>query len=192
MKLRKEINLLSADSRLIEVILFLENEPVSLDRLEKLTEFDKDKIKTIIKEIENFYIDGNHGIQLVESNESYTFLPTEDLHEKLRTCYGKKVDRRLSKAALETLAIVAYSQPITRREIENIRGVSSDSIVRLLRDRDYIYVVGRKETVGQPSLYGTTKKFLYEFNLPSIGALPKLSDIDKERFESIGDYIDEL
>ena len=62
MQLRKEINLLSADSRLVEVILFLENEPVSLERLEKLTEFDKDKIKTIIKEIESFYIDGNHGI----------------------------------------------------------------------------------------------------------------------------------
>ncbi|MDD3941563.1 MAG: SMC-Scp complex subunit ScpB, partial [Sphaerochaetaceae bacterium] len=95
---------------------------------------------------------------------------------------GKKVDRRLSKAALETLAIIAYSQPVTRRDVENIRGVASDNIVRLLREREYIKVVGRKDVPGHPCLYGTTKKFLFEFNLPSISALPKLSEIDQVRF----------
>jgi segregation and condensation protein B len=100
----------------------------------------------------------------------------------LRACYGKKVDRRLSRAALETLSIIAYAQPVTRRDIENIRGVSSDSIVRLLREREYIRVVGRKDVPGHPSLYGTTKKFLFEFNLPSISALPQLSEIDRMRF----------
>jgi segregation and condensation protein B len=85
---------------------------------------------------------------------------------------------------LETLSIVAYSQPITRREIDNIRGVSSDTIIRLLRDREYIKVIGRKDVPGHPCLYGTSRKFLFEFNLASISALPKLSDIDRLRFEA--------
>jgi segregation and condensation protein B len=102
----------------------------------------------------------------------------------LRSCYGKRVDRRLSRAALETLSIVAYSQPITRREIDNIRGVASDTIIRLLREREYIKVVGRKDVPGHPCLYGTSRKFLFEFNLSSISALPKLSDIDRLRFET--------
>ncbi|MDD2296658.1 MAG: SMC-Scp complex subunit ScpB, partial [Sphaerochaetaceae bacterium] len=72
--------------------------------------------------------------------------------------------------------------PVTRRDIENIRGVSSDTIVRLLRDREYVKVIGHKDVPGRPGLYGTTKKFLYEFNLPSIAALPKLSEIDRARF----------
>ena len=72
---------------------------------------------------------------------------------------------------------------MTRREIDNIRGVSSDTIVRLLRDREYIKVVGRKDVPGHPCLYGTSRKFLFEFNLSSISALPKLSDRDRQRFE---------
>ncbi|MBQ6672630.1 MAG: SMC-Scp complex subunit ScpB, partial [Spirochaetales bacterium] len=101
----------------------------------------------------------------------------------LRSCYGKKIDKRLSKAALETLAIVAYSQPITRGEITKIRGVVSDSIIRILRERDYIKVVGRKDVQGHPCLYGTTRKFLYTFKLESISELPKLSETDRLRFE---------
>ena len=83
---------------------------------------------------------------------------------------------------METLAIVAYGQPITRADIEKIRGVGSDSIVKLLRDKEYIMVRGRKETKGHPCLYYTTRKFLYEFNLTSIQDLPKLSEIDRIRF----------
>ena len=106
-----------------------------------------------------------------------------DLYDDLRQTYGKKVDKRLSRAALETLSIVAYSQPITRKEIDNIRGVTSDTIVRLLRDREYIKIVGRKDVQGHPCLYGTSRKFLFEFGLQSISDLPKLSDIDRMRFD---------
>ena len=90
---------------------------------------------------------------------------------------------RLSRAAMEILAIIAYGQPITRGEIEKIRGVGSDTIVKMLRDREYIMVKGRKNAPGHPWLYHTTKKFLHEFNLKSIQDLPKLSEIDKMRFE---------
>lgn len=173
---------LSSHARVIEVILYLENEPVSKDRLGRLTGLESGAIETALAELQDYWADHFHGLALIESQGSYSFVPAEDLHDTLRACYGKKVDRRLSRAALETLSIIAYAQPVTRRDIENIRGVSSDSIVRLLREREYIRVVGRKDVPGHPSLYGTTKKFLFEFNLPSISALPQLSEIDRMRF----------
>ena len=176
--------LLSTEARLLEVILFLENEPVSLEKLMKMTSFTTETATAALAEIKEHYALFLHGLDLVESQGSYHFLPSSDLHDKLRSCYGKRVDRRLSRAALETLSIVAYSQPITRREIDNIRGVASDTIIRLLREREYIKVVGRKDVPGHPCLYGTSRKFLFEFNLSSISALPKLSDIDRLRFET--------
>lgn len=183
--------LLTPEARLVEVILFLENEPVRFDKLLKMTNLKESVLKDALKLLAETYKEANHGLELVDNEGVFNFLPSEDLHESLRASYGKKVDRRLSKAALETLSIIAYSQPTTRREVENIRGVASDNIIRLLREREYVTIVGRKEVPGYPALYGTTTKFLYEFNLPSISALPKLSDIDKERFEASQEQIDE-
>lgn len=176
-------HILSSEARLVEVILFVENEPVSLEKLSKMTGIQSEPLQIALSELKERYEHDMHGLYLSENHGAYQFLPSADLHERLRSCYGKRVDRRLSRAALETLSIVAYSQPVTRREIDNIRGVSSDTIVRLLRDREYIKVVGRKDVPGHPCLYGTSRKFLFEFNLSSISALPKLSDIDKQRFE---------
>ena len=174
--------ILSTDARLVEVILFLENEPVGIERIEHLTGMAKEHIAEALRELETMYHVGLHGLDLVENKGLYQFLPCTDLHARLQEFYGKKVDKRLSKAALESLSIIAYAQPITRREIDNIRGVDSDNIVRLLREREYIKVVGRKDVPGHPCLYGTTRKFLFEFNLPSISALPQLSAIDSARF----------
>ena len=153
---------LSDNARLIESILYLENEPLSVERIGKMTGLSDKAVSDALSEISEVYYSDNH---------------------KLRSCYGRKIDKRLSKAALETLAIVAYSQPITRSEITKIRGVVSDSIIRILRERDYIKVVGRKDIQGHPCLYGTTRKFLYTFKLDSISSLPKLSEIDRMRFE---------
>jgi len=174
---------LSETARLIETILYIENEPLSVDRISKMTGLTDLEVDKALAELSECYYSENHGLALVESSETWQFIPCSNLNEKLKSCYGKHVDRRLSKAAVETLAIVAYSQPITRTEITKIRGVGSDNIVRILRERDYITVVGRKDVQGHPCLYGTTRKFLYTFNLQSIGELPKLSDIDKQRFE---------
>ena len=174
--------ILSTNARLVEVILYLENEPVGKDRLGRLSGLDEKDLLEAMEELQGYWKTLMHGIILHEDKGTFCFLPAADLHDRLRDCYGRKVDRRLSKAALETLSIIAYSQPVTRRDIENIRGVASDNIVRLLREREYIKIVGRKDVPGHPCLYGTTKKFLFEFNLPSISALPKLSEIDRARF----------
>lgn len=176
-------NNFSDDARFIEAILFLENEPLSLNKLEKMTGLNIVKIKEALNEIYEVYFKENHGIILVQNDNCWSFVPDSRLNERLRKCYGRKIDKRLTKAAMETLAIVAYSQPITRKEIDNIRGVISDSIIRVLKERDYIKILGRKDVPGHPCLYGTTRKFLFEFGINSISALPKMSDIDKQRFE---------
>ena len=174
---------LDENARLVEAILYLENEPLSIERLADMTGLTELEIEQALNEISEAYYTDEHGLSLVESAETYQFVPTSSLNDRLRFCYGKKVDKRLSKAAIETLSIIAYSQPITRSEITRIRGVVSDTIVRILRDREYIKVVGRKDVQGHPCLYGTTKKFLYTFKLESISDLPKLSEIDRQRFE---------
>ena len=174
---------LSDNARLIEAILYLENEPLSSERMEKMTGLTPREVSEAVAELSEAYYTDNHGLALVENSETYSFVPVSSLNDKLRSCYGRKIDKRLSKAALETLAIVAYSQPITRSEITKIRGVVSDSIIRILRERDYIKVVGRKDIQGHPCLYGTTRKFLYTFKLESISDLPRMTEIDRMRFE---------
>lgn len=176
--------MLSHEARIVESILFIENESLTIEKISAMAGISEKECEKAIKELEKVYSKEGHGIFLkINDDESICFAPSSDLYDDLRQTYGKKVDKRLSRAALETLSIVAYSQPITRKEIDNIRGVTSDTIVRLLRDREYIKIVGRKDVQGHPCLYGTSRKFLFEFGLQSISDLPKLSDIDKMRFD---------
>ena len=175
---------LSEDARIVESVLFIENESMDIEKLANMTALDEKSVEKALKELAKNYQLSNHGIFLkLNDDGTWCFSPSQDLYERLRKTYGKRVDRRLSRASLETLSIIAYSQPITRREIDNIRGVTSDTIVRLLRDREYIKVVGRKDVQGHPCLYGTSRKFLYEFGLQSISDLPKLNEMDRMRFE---------
>ena len=97
--------------------------------------------------------------------------------------YGKKNEGRLSKAAIETLSIIAYSQPVTRAEIESIRHVNADNMMRVLLERKFIKEVGKKDVPGKPVMYGTTKEFLEFFHLQSIADLPQLDEKESERFE---------
>lgn len=176
--------LMSIGARLVETVLFIENESLPLERIASLTGLSEREVEKALDEIADVYEERGHGLRLKENSDgSWEFAPCTDLYDMLRSTYGRKVDRRLTRAAMETLSIVAYSQPITRKEIDNIRGVASDSIVRLLREREYIKVVGRKDVQGHPCLYGTSRKFLFEFGLKSISDLPKLSSIDKLRFD---------
>lgn len=174
---------MSDNARLIEAVLFLENEPLSVQKIISMTGLEEQFVLQALEEISEQYYIARHGLALVENSGVWSFVPCTDLYDSLRHCYGKKVDRRLTRNAIETLSIVAYSQPITRSEIQKIRGVDPDSILRILLERDYIRVVGRKDVPGHPRLFGTTKKFLYTFNLESISDLPRLSEIDRQRFE---------
>ncbi len=167
---------------LIEAIIFLENEPVSVNKIVKVSGLEKEVVLRAIEELKIRYADHGHGIELVEMAGGYMFLPKRNLWEILKKFYGKKNNERLSRAALETLAIIAYSQPITRAEIESIRGVSAESMIKLLMGKNLIKVVGKKDAPGKPKQYGTTKEFLKMFQLKSISDLPKLKEADRVRF----------
>ena len=183
---------LSEEAKLVEVVLFIENTPLSMERISALSGVEQEDVTDALRELRENYVQRNSGLLLLEEDEMFSFQPVPELYPALRQSYGRKVDRRLSRAALETLSIVAYSQPITRSEIDKIRGIQSDSIVRLLRERDYIKVNGRADRPGHPCLYCTTRKFLYEFKLKSIADLPKLSEADRLKFikENEGDLFD--
>ena len=121
--------------------------------------------------------------ELIQISGGWILSPKKELWEYLKDRYGKKNENKLSKSAMETLSIIAYSQPITRAEIENIRGVSADNMVRLLIEKNLVREVGKKDIPGKPIQYGTTKEFLKFFRMNSIADLPKLDEVESERFE---------
>jgi segregation and condensation protein B len=167
---------------LIEAILFLENEPRSKDFLVKASGLSGEEVSRALEDLASIYERPEHGLQLFMVAGGYLFTPKSDLLEFLKPRYGKHHDARLSKAALETLAIIAYSQPVTRAEIESIRGVSADAMIKLLLTRTLVKEVGKKDVPGKPVQYGTTKEFLMYFKLSSISDLPKLDEVETERF----------
>ncbi|AFG37577.1 SMC-Scp complex subunit ScpB [Spirochaeta africana] len=177
---------LNTEAAIIEAILFLEGEPVGLDKLARVGGLSKDVLRAAMEQLQEKYADPQFGLEIVHVGEGYAFAPKQEFWEVLKDHYGKKNENKLSRAAMETLSIIAYSQPITKAEIENIRGVSSDGMIKLLLQRSLIRETGRKEAPGRPVLYGTTREFLKLFRLSSLSELPKLEDIDKERFELNG------
>ncbi len=178
--------MLDKESALVEAILFLEAEPMDLKSICRISGLSKEVVLAVMEKIRNQYANEEHGIELIELGGGYLFSPKKEFWEVLKERYGKKQEGKLSRAALETLAIIAYSQPITRAEIENLRGVSADSMIKLLLSKNLIREVGKKDAPGRPVQYGTTKEFLKMFGLKSIADLPKLDEYEKERFELNG------
>jgi segregation and condensation protein B len=167
---------------LVEAILFLETDPVDDKTLCRVTNLSKEAVDAALAALKEKYAAAEHGIELLALGGGYMFSPKKELWERLKDRYGKKNDNRLSRAALETLSIIAYSQPITRGEIVNLRGVAADNMIRLLLSRELIRETGKKDAPGKPQQYGTTKEFLKLFRLGSIADLPKLEEEDRERF----------
>ncbi len=171
---------------LIEAILFLENEPVAVSTLRRITNKSRDELVEAIQALRDEYSKPSHGVELTEIEGGFCFTPKRGYWESVMDRYGRRNDKRLSRAAMETLAIIAYSQPISKSEIESLRGVGADGMIKHLLGLNLIKAVGRRVTPGRPTQYGTTLEFLKRFNLKSISDLPKLSEIDKEKFSLNG------
>lgn len=171
------------ETALIEAILYLENEPVDEASLARIAGLSKDVVEKVLELLVDRYSDEAHGIEIIQISGGWILNPKKELWESLRDKYGKKNDSKLSRAAMETLSIIAYSQPITRSEIEAIRGVSADNMIRLLVERNLVKEVGKKDVPGKPAQFGTTKDFLKLFRLNSIADLPKLDEMESDRFE---------
>lgn len=173
---------LDTEVALVEAILFLEAEPVDLRSLERITRLSREVVLDALTQLREMLSAPEHGLELTEIADGYALAPKSDLAPALRERYGRKNDAKLSRAAMETLSIIAYSQPITRTEVENLRGVNADGMMRLLLSRSLIKEVGRKDAPGKPVQYGTTREFLKLFRLSTIAELPRLDEADRKRF----------
>jgi len=160
----------------IESILFISGEPVTLDTMRKLIEIDKYNTDRLIKDLINDYSLRNGGLLIVEVAEGYQMVTNPACSPWIKKVLSTSIPKRLTQSSLETLAIVAYKQPIIKAEIEAIRGVNSDGVVKTLLERRLIKILGRKEAPGRPLMYGTTPEFLQQFGLKDLSELPTLKE----------------
>ena len=174
---------LNKETAIVEAVLFLDSEPLNEEAISKIAELSIDVVEVAIENLKEKYSAENSGVELSKITGGWVITPKKYIWNSLRERYGKKNEGKLSKSAMETLSIIAYLQPITRSEIEAIRGVSADNMIRLLIEKNLIKEVGKKDAPGKPTQFGTTKDFLKLFQLNSISDLPKLAEKESERFE---------
>ena len=161
---------------IIESLLFINEKPIEMTELTQVLEVGKKDIETSVEELAQEYSQRQSGICIVKVAGGYQMCSSPDSEPWVKRMYQERGKQKLSTASLETLAIIAYKQPVTRIEIEAIRGVNVDGVVRKLSDLGLIKIGGRKDVVGKPFLYITTRKFLEYFGINSLKDLPKLED----------------
>jgi len=164
---------------IIEALIFASPDPVTIKTLGKLLDTEpREDIVAAIEALKHDY-ERAGGLQMVEVAGGYEIVTRPELHEWVRRLFHERTTQKLSVAALETLAVVAYKQPVTAPEIAEIRGVNTAGVVGTLAERKMIKIVGRKQVVGRPFLYGTTREFLERFGLNDISDLPKVEDMSE-------------
>ena len=166
---------------IIEAVLFTMGETVGLERLAAALEMDKEEVKEIIYEMMEEFEAEERGVQIIELDGAYQMCTRKEAYEYLIKIISIPKENRLTDVQLETLSIIAYKQPVSRLEIEKIRGVSAEHTVNRLLEVGLIEEKGRLNTPGRPILFGTTEEFLRRFGLKSTEELP---DINSERVES--------
>lgn len=165
-------------TQLVEAALFSADSPVSLNELAGLDrDASRDELRAALEELREVYRRSGHGIELVEIAAGYQVLTRREFADAIAQARLVMRPRRLSVAALETLAIIAYRQPVGRAEVEEIRGVTVEGVLRSLQERGLIDVVGRADGMGRPLLYGTTATFLELLGLSSLDELPRLEEL---------------
>ena len=165
-------------AKLLEAALFASARPVSIEELTALdADATEDDVQTALAEIRAQYDEHGHGVELMEVAGGWQILTRPEYTEAIERAQLAARPHRLSGAALETLAIIAYRQPIGRAEIEEIRGVGVGGVLKALHDRGLIDVVGRAEGLGRPLLYGTTPIFLEHFALRHLEELPRADEL---------------
>ena len=171
------------EAAVIEAILYVEADPVDEGTLSRISGLPRDRVEAALGVLEERYGREESALELSRIGGGIIISPKKEYWENLKDRYGRKNESRLSRAAMETLAIIAYSQPVTRAEVEAIRGVQADNMIRLLVEKELVRELGKKDIPGKPVQYGTTREFLKMFRLNSIADLPRLNDSDADRFE---------
>lgn len=164
----------------LEALLFLSGELLLISAIKDVIELPEPEIKRLMEELMAEYKNRNTGLLIVEIANGYQMVTNPQYADWVKKFRSIHISSKLSVPALETLAIIAYKQPIIRAEIEQLRGVNSDSAIRTLLERRLIKIMGRKEVPGRPFLYGTTREFLQYFGLKDLTELPTLKDLIRE------------
>ena len=165
---------------IVEALIFVSDEPLTPSRLGEIVgDLDARKVRGLVDQINAEYDQSGRPFRVEELAGGFQVLSRPEFKKWLLQLVRSKGQARLSQATIETLAIVAYKQPVTRADIENIRGVQAGELLRSLLERGLIRIAGRSEALGRPLLYGTTKKFLDIFGLRSLKDLPSLDEVNK-------------
>jgi segregation and condensation protein B len=162
---------------ILEALIFASPEPLTFKQMLKLLDSEpKEDVQAALAALKKDY-DRSGGLQLVEVAGGYQIVTRPDLHEWVRRLFHERTTQKLSVQALETLAVIAYRQPVTALEITEIRGVNTSGVLNTLLERGLIKIAGRKQVVGRPFMYATTKEFLIRFGLNDLSDLPKVEDM---------------
>lgn len=176
----------------IEALIFCATNPLKISEIQNClselleTEITVEVIEMALQELLIKYQDNNFSFQVVKSGGGYQFLTKSSYQETINILLKQKSKKRLSTSALETIAIIAYKQPITKAQIEQLRGVASDYAVQKLLEKELIEIKGKAETVGKPLLYGTSDKFMDYFGINNLKELPTLKDLEESKANEIG------
>ena len=176
----------------IESLIFCSPKPIKVEEIIKVFEetknknYDEEKIKKTLSQLINKYKDDSYAFEIIESGGGFQFLSKNKFSSLNETLLKQQSKRRLSISALETLAIIAYKQPVTKSEIEKIRGVNCDYTIQKLLDKELIIIKGKSDKVGRPLIYITSDKFMDYFGINNLDQLPTIKDFKKEE-NSIGD-----
>ena len=163
---------------IVEALIFVADEPLTIKILAEVLEEDAETIAAAIEELKQEYEQRESGLQIREIAGGWQISTRTEFHEEILKFLKTRPSAKLSLAALETLAVIAYKQPATIPEILEIRGVQSASAIKTLLDKRLIVAKGRKETVGKPMQYGTSKDFLIQFGLKDLSELPNIEDFE--------------
>ena len=163
---------------IVEALIFVADEPITTKLLAEVLDEDRDAIDAAVTELQKEYEGRESGLQIREIAGGWQLATRTELHEDVRKFLKTRPSAKLSLASLETLAVIAYKQPVTVPEILEIRGVQSASAIKTLLEKRLIVTKGHKETVGRPMQYGTSKEFLIQFGLKDLSELPSIEDFE--------------
>ena len=163
---------------LAEALIFVADEPITAKLIAEVLDEEKDAITAAVEQLQNEYEARQSGLQIREIAGGWQIATRTEFHEDIRRFLKTRPSAKLSLASLETLAVIAYKQPVTVPEILEIRGVQSATSIKTLLDKRLIVAKGRKETVGRPMMYGTSKDFLIQFGLKDLSELPSIEDFE--------------
>lgn len=166
----------------IEALLFVSEKPLLIEQIKgALDNLEPSRIREIILELKGDYENSSRGLRLEEIAGGFQLVTSLEVAAVLKKFYKQRDAKALSGPALETLAIIAYKQPLTRLDIECLRGVNVDGVIKSLLEKNLIRISGRKDVIGRPFVYGTTRQFLEYFGLSSLEDLPKMEEFTKSQ-----------